>query len=294
MRSFATLYPRNAVEWAGEALAIDNEHVLARTFLVRMTGLSDQPEVALDASRKLVETGLADLHIFRLMITVLTRMDRIDEALDECNQLVARSPDSASILAMRARLRRQMGDYAGADEDITRAIGAIEAMNPSAVGSYGWYYSHRGTIRWLLGRIDEAVADYQTTHDRLTYATYADARLFILLHDTGQPDRAEQLLLNAKIKGNTDPWLLEIFSCLEGESSPDALVASAEAGADNMIMCEAYYYAGERYLMEGSTEQACLMFEKCVGTGVKSDPNNTLDSMSEYELAAWHLYRLND
>ncbi|MCK4774077.1 MAG: protein kinase, partial [Candidatus Krumholzibacteria bacterium] len=61
MRSFATLYPRNAVEWAGEALAIDNEHVLARTFLVRMTGLSDQPEVALDASRKLVETGLADL-----------------------------------------------------------------------------------------------------------------------------------------------------------------------------------------------------------------------------------------
>jgi hypothetical protein len=89
-------------------------------------------------------------------------------------------------------------------------------------------------------------------------------------------------------------WLLEIFSCLEGESPPAALVASGEIGSDNMRRCEAYYYAGETYLRQGSVEQARLMFEKCVGTGVKSDLNNAMDSMSEYELAAWRLERLPD
>lgn len=187
-----------------------------------------------------------------------------------------------------------MGDYERADEEITKAIKASEAASSHGVSTSAWMYFHRGTIRWLLGRLDEAIADYQAAHNGMTYATYSDARLFLLLHETGQTERANQILMSARIKGNADPWLLEIFGCLEGRIKPELLVVSGEIGNDEMRRCEAYYYAGETYLMLGSVDQARAMFEKCVGTGVKADLNNAMDSMSEYELASFRLERFHN
>jgi hypothetical protein len=97
------------------------------------------------------------------------------------------------------------------------------------------------------------------------------------------------MLADARKNGDPDRWLEKVFDCLDGTLPPEGLAALAAADGDSSRLCEAYYYAGEAALLAGSADGARNWFQKCVDTGVKYDPDNTLDPMSEYELAATRL-----
>jgi hypothetical protein len=100
------------------------------------------------------------------------------------------------------------------------------------------------------------------------------------------------MLAGARDTGFPDSCLEMVFDCLEGTLSPAHLVAFAVAEGNSTRLCEAYYYAGEATLLAGSADDAREWFQKCVDTGMKYDPGNHLDTMSEYELASLRLDRL--
>jgi tetratricopeptide (TPR) repeat protein len=288
MRSFATLDLRNAIEWAGEAVARDPEHELAGQFLRGLTETVEDPELALAAASELLDARYTP-SVARMTIRALVRLGRFEEAIGECDRLVAHTPEDSGCYGTRARVYRLMGDYENSRRDFTRVINLRKERGAET----SWPYYHRGTVNWLTGRFDAAISDYWLAQEQTSYVTFADARLVILLRGIGQTRLSESVLAAARKKGSAEPWILDVLDCVGGDLAPGQLLASARSSGESVKICEAYYYEGELQLYRGAMEEARNMFRECIETGYRTDPNNVLDAMSEYELAGWRLARLD-
>lgn len=86
------------------------------------------------------------------------------EALEQFNQAVALDPENVDALYYRGRSREKTDDSAGAVEDFTAAL----ALDPERAD----LYFYRGTSLLLLGKVEEAVADFQKA-DELGWGTEA-------------------------------------------------------------------------------------------------------------------------
>jgi len=282
LRSFATLDVRQALAWAEEAVRHDADYPPAMASLALLSPLVGDTRGALDWATKLVALDDVPGRWARYKLEVLFGLSRFGEALVECDRIVRLSPDDGNAHVLRARVLRRLKRYPEAVRDLTKAI---DLAGPDHSGST-WPYYHRGTLNWMLGREEEAISDYTQAYRSLTYATHANARLFLLQQATGWSDEARAAFAEARGRVTADPWLATIFSCLAGEITPAELVAAA---SDPVQECEAYYYAGEICLLQGRKEAATAWFRACLDTGLESDPAEFWEPMSEYELAEWRL-----
>ena len=152
-----------------------------------------------------------------------------------------------------------------------------------------WVFYQRATPLWILGRIDDALADYTHVRFRLGFPFYSDARRILILRDQRRDGEADSILALA-LNAVQDRWLRQIFRCLAGRLSPEELVADAAAHDSLEQLCEAYYYAGEVCRQSGRTNEARRWFEECIKTGVEFDlDTQAATPMNEYELALWRL-----
>jgi hypothetical protein len=82
----------------------------------------------------------------------------------------------------------------------------------------------------------------------------------------------------------------KILDCLAGKMEPSDLVQFAEEEGNPAPICEAYYYAAERCLLDDRRAEARRWLQKCVDTRLVLDPNShTIDAMNEFHLARWRL-----
>jgi serine/threonine protein kinase/tetratricopeptide (TPR) repeat protein len=285
LRSFATLDLRQSLAWAEEAVRRDGGHRPALATLAFLSPLAGDTRGALDRATRLQALGDRGGRWARHKVEILFGLSRYEEALVECDWIVARSPDSSAARLMRARVLRRLKRYDEAVRDFTRAI---DLMGPDQALAT-WPYYQRGTLNWMLGREEEAISDYTRAYRSLASVTHANARLFFLLHATGRAEEARAALAEARRRVTTESWLSTIFSCLAGEITPDALVAAASEPVER---CEACYYAGEVCLLQGRPEEAMTWFRACLDTGLDSDPSEFWEPMSEYELAQWRMRQL--
>jgi tetratricopeptide (TPR) repeat protein len=162
----------------------------------------------------------------------------------------------------------------------------IDKGDPGCV----WDYYQRATPLWILGRREEALADYERFRVAHGRPFFADARMFIILRELDRNEEASAVL-EAALQRVADPMGKAIFSCLAGRINPDTLLAAA--GEDREHRCEACYYAGEYLLLADRPDEARKWFTACVNTGVTYDVDAlTLTPMNEYELAQWRLETL--
>ena len=283
LRSFTTMDPMTALTSARQAVAIDPGHRLALESVARLSARIGDPEGAVQALRLLVETGDANRARWtNLQCTQLCLLGRHEEALGIIDAAIVDNPKYGRFHSTRAQINRWLGNYEGAVRDYTRAI----EMDERVGATIAWYYYHRGTPQWILGRHDEAAADFRLAYRHLAYPTFANARLMLVLHEQGKVGEAGLVLAEARRHVGSRSWLAGVLDCLAGDLMPDELVAVADGDRQ---LCEAYYYAGERYLLEDRSDEAHEMFSACVGTGKSMDHNNVFDRMSEFELAQWRL-----
>jgi tetratricopeptide (TPR) repeat protein len=289
LRSFATMDVEKAVAWARKAVVRDPGNVLALTAFAKLSDIDGDADGALEASGRLVELNHRVIPWTRRRMEILASLGRFEEALAECDRWVALAPDGHDAYSKRAKVLRRLKRYGEAERDFTLAIEKQGRDDHLAA----WQYYHRGTVLWLLGETDAAIADYRRAYELLTYATFANARLYILLRAAGRRDEADEVLKDARGSREVEPWLGMIFDCLSGSLAPHRLSATAEAGGDPLQLCEGYYYAGESALLDGRIGEAREWFEKCVGTGMECEPNDALESVSEFELATMRLASLD-
>ncbi len=215
--------------------------------------------------------------------TLLIRLGRYTDALAELDTLVASAPESYSGYRIRASLNRRLGRYEDAVRDYSMAIERSRSMRVTSP----WLYYHRSTPLWILGRREEAAEDLREVYRRLTYPTFANARLYLVLRDLGRDEDARQTLADARRNCTNNPWLATVLDALAGGTAPDDLVAAADG--DPARLCEATYYAGEIERMNGRAAEANRWFHRCLDLGEVPNPGDDLNPMSEQELARWRL-----
>ncbi len=290
LRSFTTLDPRQALTWSHIALTHEPDHILALENVARLSAMTGNLENSLRATSRLLERGDGRQNQWLTFKSILLcRLGRPQEALTEIEKLVVQAPPAPRNYIARAQINRWLGNYEAAVEDYTKAIDLGEERGQATA----WYYYHRGTPLWILGRLEEAAADYRQAYRLLARASFGNVRLVFVLHDLGLPLEAEAALAEARRQTGGDDWLARILACLAGEVTPKQLVVGA-GDEDQQRQCEAYYYAGEIVRLQGRPQGAAGMFRACVNVGATIDGGNFQDRLSEFELAQWRLSQLSE
>ena len=280
IRSFTTLDLQKAKAFAERAVRCNggNRRTWDRlAYLSIQTGDTDR---AVTAIRRYVAFGGAAVDGFLFESQALALAQRYEEAIGPASSVIQLQPDSLAGYRRRASIYLCARKYAEAVRDCDRAV-ALSSPE------FYWARYQRATVLWILGRTEEAVADYREVCRLRAYATYANARLYLLLHDhadklhrqgqTAEAERvrreAERKFAAARLSANADSWLSVICDCLAGERSPDDLAAAADT-TNLEHVCESHYYAGEACLLSGARDEARTWFQQCVDTGLAFDPNS--------------------
>jgi len=294
--SFATMDKHKAARHAAKAVERDPNHVLAWQRLAYLYLQTEDFDRALTAAQRLRGLGADATEWMIFEADVLLRLHRYSEAGECCTQVMAAMPALPAAYRCRALARLCLKQYAKAIDDYSRAV---ELLGFEGV----WPRYQRATPLWITGQTDEAAADYRFVRRDRRSASYADARLFLVLCDEarhldeagdhGGAEIARQEACEALEDGRDgalpESWRANILACLAGDLTPDQLVAAADR-QDPEQVCEGYYYAGEACLLLGRADRATECFEKCVDTGLVLDSNTfPADPMNEYHLALWRL-----
>jgi tetratricopeptide (TPR) repeat protein len=283
IRSFATLDPHKAAACAQEAVQRDSQHVLAWKRLAHLCLLIEDLNTASEAARRLAEFGDDPIQWNAFLGHVLLKQGRYEAAASRYTRWARLQPDSYWPYRCRAVAYLSAGKYEQAVKNQTKA-GDLEPGE-------GWIRYQRATPLWILGRLEEAANDYRAIREFRGRVSYADARLYLLYRDRGRDEEANRLLEDALSRVEAGSWVARILDCLAGKTSPDKLVAEAEADPANRArLCEGYYYAAEACRLSGRGDDARKLFQKCVETNLVVDPATfPPDPMNEYHLAKWRL-----
>ena len=289
LRSYTTLNNEQALVWSHIALTHDPDHKLALENVARFSALTGDLEISLAAASRLMEMGAGRRDFwFGFRWTLMCRLGRPQEALAEVDLALENNPTIPGTYVARAQINRWLGDYVAAVDDYTDAIAIAKARGLHL----GWYYYHRGTPLWILGRLEEAAEDFRNSYRMLARTSYSNIRLILVLHEQGRHQEAEAAVADALLHVGDDQWLISILTCLAGEMTPTQLLAAAGPEGGQQL-CEGYYYAGEAHLLQSRAEEAEAMFTSCVKMGDAIDRGNFKDRLSEFELAKWRLSQLN-
>jgi tetratricopeptide (TPR) repeat protein len=296
LRSLATLSLADAARFAQQAVERDPAHVLALSRLARLRVQLGQLDGALQAAQQLRRVQPDDFNALRIEGEVLLRRHDLEQVIRVYTEALRAHPDFSFARLLRGHAYRRLKrfDDALADYD---ALVAPENVQPGTVPI--WYRYQRATVLWMMGRATQALQDCEQVRAVVGRPHYADARRAVILRELGRHEEATAVLEEAQ-RQTDDPWLARIFACLGGQTSPEALVQTAEAmtPASPRVLahtCEAFYYAGEACLLKGERDQARGWFQRCVQTGLEFDPQVFVPTpMNEYELAEWRLEALRD
>jgi len=289
LMSFATLDIQTALARASNALAIDPLHPLYLQYVARLRALAGDEPAALELIAQLVELSPDDLTVLKLQFDLLIKTHRYEEALAVGDRLLTIAPNNYGYAMYRAQLHRTLKNYESAVADFTHSIEIQNANNLRVA----WQHYHRATPLWILGRREEAAADYRKCYQITTFVTFGNARLYLILEEQGKTDEASAALADARAQVEPDSWLAQVLDFLAGEMS-SAQLHSTAAAADPVQQCEACYYIGEICLRQGQLTEAGEWFQRCLDTKATNDPNYFRDPLSEYELAEWRLKQLAD
>ncbi|MBU0616079.1 MAG: protein kinase [Planctomycetes bacterium] len=298
LRTFATLNVDDALRYARRAVSGDPKHRLAWERLAHLCLLTEDFDGALAAARTRATLGRHTDEWLTFMGRVLTYQSRYAEAVEQYSRAAADAPALPSPYEGRALAYLCLKDYEKAIGDYTTA----ERYSPTQISRIRQCYL-RATPLWITGRRAEAAAEYRNVLGRPGRVSYADVRLFLVLHEEGRVlraagrrgeaskafEQARQTLATARRDADRGSWLETILACLARDSAPEELAARADPHQPEEV-CEAFYYAGEVCLLNEQVDEAVEWFRKCAATDLLFDPESeSLGPMNEYHLALWRL-----
>ena len=284
LRSLATLDRAQAAVYAQRAIERAPESDLAWSRLAHLRVNAGDYVDALTAAQRLSELAPGNVDWQVLKAQVLIRLRRSAEALAVLDAAASLTESLASIHFNRAVAYRQLGRHAEAVAEYDELIGEEQRRDGATPI---WLRYQRATPLWILGRLEDAAADYRSVRTVKGEPHYADARLALVLHDLGRAAEAQRVLERAA-NGVASSWLARIIACLRGDLAPEDLVAASSQ--DPVRRTEACYYAGEACRLRGDERSAQEWFRRAVALDTPFDsPTAMLLPLNEFDLAVWRL-----
>lgn len=197
----------------------------------------------------------------------LLDMGKAEDGLKEASLAVKQAPNSWRTHGCRAHAYFANGDFARAVADYTRAI-SLGASDPDI------YYS-RGRARFYAGQLQQAADDFAKSglerkgtdeQDSVLYSelwrVWTQKRLGI------QPSPAQARLAAADPRGE---WPRAALAMLHGQMSVQDMLSTLDAKKGDereLALAEAYFYAGQWYMLQGDKATAADYFRKTREKGI--------------------------
>ncbi|MEC5218780.1 lipoprotein NlpI/transglutaminase-like putative cysteine protease [Actimicrobium sp. GrIS 1.19] len=190
------------------------------------------------------------------------QIDKVKLAAADFKEAVSLAQDNAVVLSEAAANATLNAEDAQAVELAERALkllpGDSTALLSLATARYFKEDYHGAATVWnsLLAKRAEVERGY------------ALVWLYLATRHTGADTAAALATYQRSPDGSAD-WPRPVVDWLLGKSTLDQTIAKAKGdGKDASRLCEAYYFAGERFLADGDVLQAKEYFQKAVNTNI--------------------------
>ena len=310
-RSLASLDTTGAWANAQAAVRKDPDHTLAWRRFAWLSYLHRDYDAACSAAKHLATADSTDPSWVAFRLEVLARLGRHEDVLSLGEPLIHPGQSDVTVLRAVAVSYLALGLHERSAATYAAAIRLHESGQPISAGAWTlgckrwmWLRYYRATPLWILGAYEKAAEEYRLVVAEHAGCSYEDIRLYLVLHDWANAldeqgyhvaarqhrGEAERILDDAQhAVAGQDTWFANIVACIAGQLSPHGLIAIGQTQG-RVQLCEAYYYAGERCLLDDNRDEAYAFLQSCVATDCPVDPNShPIAPMNEYHLARWRL-----
>lgn len=109
-----------SLRYSEELLARSGEELVTWRRMLTQEDLTEREESFFRENERIAVTLQSDTHLFAS--TILNRLGRPDEAIEHLDAVVAEEPELPQAYSLRAQLRKKVGDYQGAIEDLDQFL----------------------------------------------------------------------------------------------------------------------------------------------------------------------------
>ena len=186
-----------------------------------------------------------------------------ERAIQDYERAIRLDPTSALAFNNRGRVNHLQENYAQAIEDYDKAI----ALDPT----FQLAYYNRAFARFDQGLFSVSVSDFARAVELDPSRAYRVLGLYLAKARAGDLDRKDLARNAARL--DLTRWPGPVVALFLGQITPQAMIAAAQDPDPNALReryCEAYFYAGEFYLIHGQRTAAVQMFQSAVATATTS------------------------
>ncbi|EJL94428.1 lipoprotein NlpI, contains TPR repeats [Herbaspirillum sp. CF444] len=206
-----------------------------------------------DASAALCERARAEAYL-----------GRNPEAVADVQNATAQQSGAPEMVRCRAEVELATGDFKAGEQSFSRAIAM--GQKDSNV------YLQRGIAGFYQGRLDVAAGDFLKAGDA---AQNPAEKIRARIWHTLALRRAGKKIDNELLVADADAWPGAGLAVLTGRQTPEAMFRTAQnqsGDAGEIALAEAYFYAGQYFLLSGDKLKARLYFQHALDKGVLYAP----------------------
>jgi tetratricopeptide (TPR) repeat protein len=182
-------------------------------------------------------------------------------AIQDYGQAIKLDPHFTVAFSERAGVFKRKGKYERAIKDYDKAIQDL----PSLASLRGWYDS-RGVVHFYLSQFAAAQQDFTAVLAKVPNS-YAAIWLYLARVRAGQS--ASDELADYAAKLDLKNWPGPVIDLYLGKATPDAVLAAAKDSdpkKDKERHCAAYFYLGQKALLEHKRAKARHLFQQSLDT----------------------------
>ena len=254
-RSFAALGDLDgALADIGKALSINSNAVeihLRHAWVLEQAGCYEEMFAVYDEAERL-DPDNPKIDFGRAAVFYHTR--RYDESIAAYTRVLEHDPAHQKARHYRAVLLTIEQQFEKAVADLTYVLDH-EPTNLVARSRRGFAYE-------MLGAHELAMADYARLCEiDSAIAEYGALWRYLILRQTGQEQAAEDILLSRTKEADVQSWADRLFGLFTGNLNYEDLL---EAAATDDECAEAYYYIGQKALLENRRDDAKNALNQCI------------------------------
>lgn len=194
-----------------------------------------------------------------------SNLDHTEPALADLTRAIALDPEAASARITRGEVHTKRGEYEPALVDFAAAA----RLEP---GNEGLFRS-RGHAYFLKGDYRAAQSDFRHVADRTGGEAQLHALIWLYLSSQRLGEDGRGIVAAIRSRADLSRWPGPAVMLFLGEATPEEMLAGAWSfdGKTGLLQrCEAYFFLGHYYLLEGDREKARTAFGESFATGVKT------------------------
>lgn len=252
--------------WGGAALAqvLDPQSDVVKQMLAERRQRVQDGILQLSAR---IEAGDAEgtrlAQLFRDRAVARSYLTQYAEALADLDRAIELNQVDAQLYEDRAITQLKLRNYKAANADLDMALG-LDSRRSSA-------FREKGRLAFYQGDFERAAQEFDRALRSASGAAIVYGVVWVEMALRRGKSEMQSPIAGVLAQIQPTQWPAPVLQMFSGTMSPEDAVANsrAESPRDSLMQqCEAWFYAGQKYLVDGQKDKARKAFESAVATGV--------------------------